>query len=124
MPLASFPASNLPSVLPPRYFALLVFSSAYPIASLHGQDRPLPRNLSGDWLQYSEAHTGRYHSPGWQRLLFSIRPWGEVGSSNGKLKLESTQATITAEFLDNDRFSFSKIIPQAYGIGLSGNFSF
>lgn len=108
----------------PRFFVYLVLSCAFAAAMARGQDRPLPINLSGDWLQYGEEHTTAYHSPGWLRLLLSIRPWGEVGSSHGKLKLETTQVTIAGGFLDNERFSYSQIMPEAYGIGFSGGLGF
>jgi len=109
---------------PPTLFAYLALSCAFAVTSARGQDRLLPPNLSGDWLQYGTEHTAAYHAPGWLRLLLSIRPWGEVGSSHGKLKLETTQVTIAGGFLDNERFSYSKIMPEAYGIGFSGNLTF
>jgi hypothetical protein len=107
-----------------RFLTSSVILSALAVASSRGQDRPLPGNLGNDWLQYSETHTSAYHTPGWLRLILSIRPWGEVGSTHARLKLETNQATIKGGFLDNERFSYSKLLPEAYGIGFSGGVTF
>lgn len=103
------------------YFAL---SFVFAATLVRGEDRPLRMNLSGDWLQYGETHTAVSRAPGWQRLLLSIRPWGEVGSTRARLRLETTQVTIAGGFLDNERFSYTKIMPGACCIGFSGSLSF
>jgi hypothetical protein len=110
-------------MIPPRPVLALALSiefSQIVICSEH----PLPKNLGGEWIQTSETHTAAYHAPAWRRLLLSLRPWGEVGSANARMKLETRQVTLTGGFMDNERFSYRKVIPDAYGVGISGKITF
>lgn len=107
-------------MLPLRFFAMVLFSCA----TSGAQERPLPKNLSGEWIQTSETHAPAYRAPAWQRLLSSVRPWGEVGSANARMKLETRQVTIAGGFADNERPTLSKIMPEAYGIGITGKVTF
>lgn len=103
-----------------RFFVMVLLSCVIAGA----QERPLPKNLSGEWIRTAEEHAEAYDAPIWKRLLLSIRPWGEVGGSHGRVKLDTEQVTVTGGFLDNERFSYSKVMPEAFGLGISGRVEF
>jgi hypothetical protein len=84
----------------------------------------LPKNLSGGWITYNEERTAAQSAPAWQRLLLSIRPWGEVGSDHGKMKLDPGQVTLSGAYLDNERWNPRQAIPDRFGLGITGGIKF
>lgn len=106
-------------MIPLRFFVPFVLVMVFAIA-INYAERPLPRNLGGEWLRFDEEHTPAYHWPAWKRLLFSFRPWGEVGATHAKIQLDSAGAEMSGGMLDTDHISLSKMMPESYAIGISG----
>lgn len=85
----------------------------------------LPRNFSGSWLQeQSEIHTPEYLRPAWQRLIFSLRPWGETGSSLAKVRVDEEAANVSGSYRSGDKVSLSKMMPESYAIGIGGGLEY
>lgn len=88
-------------------------------------DISLPRNLSGQWLQeYSDVHTSDYLRPAWQRLLYSIRPWGETGAAAAKVHVDENAATLSGTYRTGDKMDASKVMPSSLAAGFGGRLDY
>lgn len=91
-------------------------------ASLHAE-RPLPKNLSGDWIRFSSDFNPRANDPLLKRFISSISPWAESGG-RATVKLTAESANVSGSIYDNERIRKINWIPESYAIGITGKFEF
>jgi len=70
-----------------------------------------------DWLKFSPPVDAR---PFFVRLLFSVRPWGEVGTDKGKVRVDKDGANASATYRDGERPSKTDLMPQSAAVGMQG----
>ena len=77
-------------------------------------------DLAG-WISLSESVDTRGFPV---RLLLSIRPWGEAGKSQGKVRVDADGANVSGSIHDNERFSRIDWTPEAFALGINGGADF
>lgn len=70
-----------------------------------------------DWLKFSPPVDAR---PFFVRLLFSVRPWGEVGTDKGKVRVDKDGANASATYRDGERPSKTDLMPKSAAVGMQG----
>lgn len=80
----------------------------------------LPRDYA-EWLRFTPVEDGR---PFFVRLLLSLRPWGEVGTDKGKLRVDDQAAEVSGTYRDGERPRGADAVPRAYGVGIAGRAEF
>lgn len=85
---------------------------------------PLPKNLSGEWIRTPSDFSISENDPLLKRFVSTISIWGETGSQGAKIKVTQDRADISGSIYDNQNISQINWIPNAYAIGISGNFKF
>lgn len=54
------------------------------------------------------------------RLLASLRPWGEVGTDKGKVRVDEKGAEVAGAYKDDEKPSAADLVPTRMGIGIAG----
>jgi len=103
---------------------ILSLAMAFSLSQCRGETFPDVTetiNIAPDVIVWSERFDRR---PFILRLLASLTPWGEIGSSHARARIEADNCEISGSWSDDEKFQRDHIFPQRYAIGITGGAEF